>query len=171
MNKLITLLVLLMIVSTAYAHQSSTSFISLQGNGDKTMAEWKVSISSVLTLLILDRNNDGNINWLEVKNQSNRFWQLLENNLVISGTNGQCLLSPPVNQSLAVEKILDKNYLLIQFSVNCTFNSIKNIDYHYFFKIDNDHKAIVSLADQDRASVHILSADNNRIQLAASSVN
>lgn len=173
MKTLLMISLLILNFTSAYGHQSSTSFLTLE-DGKINHAQdssiesvnatqgakaayglWKVSINALNTVLPLDKNNDGYIKWGEISEQYSELILLLNNNITLSKNNKDdaCLIDNAVTSNLKLDTILNQNYILIPFTSSCTVNEISKIDYNFYFKVDADHKAILKVIDNDNNSV------------------
>ncbi|MBN4080165.1 HupE/UreJ family protein [Beggiatoa alba] len=162
MRRLMISVIFLLHLSTVYSHQTSTSFVSLEHRENSTQGIWKVAIGDLHALLSLDIDNDGEIRWLEVKQKENELILLLRENMDLISKGSSCAVTRSLVSVIAVESILDRNFIIIPFSTNCILSEINELKYRYYFEYNNEHKAIITLLnDKAESSVHVLSVNNN----------
>ena len=142
------------------AHQSSTSFITLESDILASKGLWKVAIEDLTGVQQFDANNDYRIQWRELEGSKNNLFLMLKNNFKIKSHNERCVISVD-NSKLALDTILDRNYVLFSFKTNCSITSITDITYNYYFNIDSDHKGVVTLLDDNRKSNIYVAAVND----------
>ena len=167
MKAFLVIIILIINLSVANAHQSSTSFISLDASSQKNTGEWKVSINALNDVKSMDANKDGYIKWSEIKQQYNEIILLLNKSLIISNVkNDECKLKKDINSSLKLDTILDMKYIFVPFSTNCILEEITNINYSFYFSHDSDHKAILNVTKNENDSdTHVFSEDTQSINL------
>lgn len=173
MKAFLVIIILIINLSVANAHQSSTSFISLDASSQKNTGEWKVSINSLNNVKSMDINKDGYVKWSEIKLQHNDLILLLNRSLIISNAkNEKCKLQKDINSSLKLDTILDMKYILVPFSTNCILKEITNINYSFYFSHNSDHKAILNITKSEKDSdIHVFSADTQSINVIKTSNN
>ena len=175
MKAFLVIIMLIINLSVANAHQSSTSFISLDASlpSPHNTGEWKVSINSLNDVKSMDINKDGFVKWSEIEQQYNEIILLLNRSLKISSAkNEKCKLKKNINSSLKLDTILDMKYILVPFSTDCILEEVTSINYSFYFSNDSDHKAILnvkkSASDSD---IHVFSADTQSIDFNETSTN
>lgn len=155
------LIYLAIIFSTnIYAHQSSTSFITLNQNDKVINGLWKVAIEDLIDIQKLDVNYDGDIQWEEIINNKNELLLMLKESLNIKTVQKICEVEYSSSR-MALDTILDRSYVLLPFKMNCSINSIASINYNYYFTIDSDHKGIITFVDEKQESTIYVAAANN----------
>jgi len=175
MKAFLVIIMLIINLSVAHAHQSSTSFISLDAPSPSShnTGEWKVSINSLNDVKSMDLNKDGYVKWSEIEQQYNELILLLNRSLVISNAkNEQCKLQKNINSSLKLDTILDMKYILVPFSTNCILKEVTNVHYSFYFSHDSNHKAILNITKSEEDSdIHVFSADTQSINFIKKSSN
>jgi len=165
MKSILITLMLFCYMTYSEAHQTSTSFINIHQQEGSTTGSWKISIESLNNIKSMDVNNDGLVKWSELKSNTKYISTLMNNILSIRGREKQCFITSSKTQLMAAEKLLDINYLSIPFNIDCSVNSIRKINYQYYFNYDTDHKGIVSLVlDDASADIHVLSSDKRSVE-------
>lgn len=157
--KRLLICLMLALCSNTYAHQSSTSFITLDQNDNVTEGLWKVAIEDLKGMQNFDLNNDGDIQWREFTSSKSELLLLLKSGFKLKEREGMCNINSD-NKKLALDTILDRKYILFSFQTNCSLTSITEIRYDYYFNVDNDHKGIITLSDDKKKSNIYVAAVN-----------
>lgn len=145
-----------------FAHQSSTSFVNFEQGNNNINGVWKIAIEDLTDIRNFDANNDGGIQWQELKNNKNLLLLSLKGGLKLISDNGMCDIEHS-NSRLSLENTLDRNYILFPFKANCSMSSITIIKYNYFFDVDSDHKGIITISEnENKPSIYVASV-NNRV--------
>lgn len=181
MKKVLAIFLLMLNVFSTLAHQTSTSFIrfadvslekintdgnKIKQNGEYITGVWKVSINALNFIKDMDINNDGYVKWGEIRQHQAELYQLLMNNLKLAGKTGECNIFSVNERNLALETILEMNYIVVPFKSNCSVNEIKDIAYTFYFNVDNDHKTIVTILNKKNVTkVHVLASDKQYVKL------
>lgn len=167
MKKLIAIILLFLNILSVNAHQSSTSFISLEQTDTYTKGSWKVSINVLNTTQSMDADNNGEVIWSEVKAQKDILLSLLTTNFGIQTNKENCSIKTINSKSLAIDDILGMHYVVVPFKTDCKLQDVTKINYNFYFSRNSDHKAILSLKDSSTdPAIYVLSSDKQLIEVS-----
>lgn len=142
---------LLLSFNSAFAHQSSTAYLSIQQNSQgQTQAEYRLAIRDLALITPLDSNQDLQISWGEVKGQQYTLYQQLAQQLQWSAAKQGCAAQQ--QQPLALDKIAGMTYVLAAFRVDCGQYPPDQLHYSMLAQIDSGHRLIISMQQADAAS-------------------
>lgn len=144
LQSLILLCWLLISSNHAFAHQSSTAYLSIQQNSQgQTQAEYRLAIRDLALVTPLDSNQDLNISWGEIKAQQPALYQLLAQHLQWSDKQQACAVQQ--QHPLALDSIAGMTYVLAAFHVDCGRSIPDQLHYDLLAQIDSGHRLIISL--------------------------
>ena len=151
--------VCLLLSSTAFAHQLSTSYLSLNKvESSETLNEfsgtWQIPLIDLEHKIAFDLNQDGNIAWHEITAKRAALNEFMYASIKISSTDEQACLIQSDND-LKLDNHFNQPYVVLPISVNCAEKSAIILTYSAFFDIDANHKVITTVNSQTR----VISAD------------
>ena len=171
MKKALIIIFLFIATFNVNAHQSSTSFISIEESEKNLRGIWKVAFESIQENTELDINNDNKVQWYEVRENKNKLAALLKSHLKFT-VNSDCYPEFAENNILSMENIMQAHYLVLEFNTTCKLRDIRQIQYNYYMDIDNNHKGILAISQENKEPViHVFSSEIRDIEIQQESVN
>lgn len=125
----------------AQAHKASDAYLQLRQQGDALTLRWDISLRDLDTLLELDRNDDQQLAWGEVKARLGDIRAYALAHLRVQ--QGACAwteTAPP-----AVEPRVDGSYLVLQLQTQCALGDTVDIDYRLFREVDPTHRGLLRI--------------------------
>jgi len=143
----VMLLSLLLTATLVQAHESSTAYLNLSTNEDRTVsAEYEISLRDLALLIEIDPNKDNQVNWAEVKSQTALIEQLITSKIRLEGDAQQCQITE--FSPLAINTRGGFNYLYTSFELKCE-RPVDSLDYQILTGIDANHRLILTQASDD----------------------
>lgn len=151
--------VCLFLVSTAQAHQLSTSYITLDATNDSQFTgSWQINVADLEQQIAFDLNQDGDIAWHEITAKHSAISDFVLTSLTAKSIDEQaCALSS--SAPLQLDSHFNQPYVVIALQLACptaASNDALTLAYTAFFDSDANHKAIVTINQQTR----VISKDN-----------
>ena len=167
LTRLWIFLLLLTIVNISSAHNTDYARLALDINNNKINAQLELTVADLEYKLGLDKNFNGKITWGELSENSDRLFKYVRDGLNIQNNNKNCKVS---YQGLKVNKRIQKNYALLEVSVQCPDKiQTLTVNYQLMFDVDTKHKLILSINDADKSVTRILTANRPAIDYSAES--
>lgn len=147
----------------AFAHKPSDSYLFLQDNGQ---VRWDIALRDLEQALGLDRNQDGELTWGEIKQQQPAISAYALSRLALTQDNADCSFSL---QQLQIDEHTDGTYAVLGLKPSCSLAASTTLKFNYklLFDIDPTHRGI--LLDQRvgvGTSSMIFSQDNAQQSIA-----
>lgn len=151
--------VCLFLVSTAQAHQLSTSYITLDATNDSQFTgSWQINVTDLEQQIAFDLNQDGDIAWHEITAKHSAISDFVLTSLTAKSIDEQaCAFSS--SAPLQLDSHFNQPYVVIALQLACptaASNDALTLAYTAFFETDANHKAIVTINQQTR----VISKDN-----------
>ncbi|HEA15856.1 MAG TPA: HupE/UreJ family protein [Pseudoalteromonas prydzensis] len=156
--------VCLFLVSTAQAHQLSTSYITLDATNDSQFTgSWQINVTDLEQQIAFDLNQDGDIAWHEITAKHSAISDFVLTSLTAKSTTAKsideqaCAFSS--SAPLQLDSHFNQPYVVIALQLACptaASNDALTLAYTAFFETDANHKAIVTINQQTR----VISKDN-----------
>jgi len=143
-------LVTLICTFSTYAHQLSTSYITLDNvqNPQQYTGTWQININDLEQSVALDLNQDQQISWAELKSQNEAINRYAKSNFTVLQNLQTCPLTIADNYQL--DNHFNEAYLVLPLLFNCANNTDITLNYSAFFEHDANHKVIVNLNQVSR---------------------
>lgn len=131
------------VTTPAQAHKASDSYLSIATHQQQLELRWDIALRDLDNALGLDRNDDRQISWGEVRNQFAQIDAYALARLTIQANAAQCTAGPA---SHALDTHSDGTYYVMQLTMQCptAFNTLA-MDYRLFSDIDPTHRGIVRI--------------------------
>ncbi len=145
-------ILLLSIISTVQAHQSSTAYLTIRTvtDGSRTLAQYRLAIRDLAVLVPVDANQDRQISWGEIQAQQPAIEALLKQDIRWqAATPTQACIMNALQQPSAIEQIAGIAYLVMYLSIDCAGQPLAQLDYQVLAGIDSGHRLIISLNAND----------------------
>jgi hypothetical protein len=144
MSKTFAALLALLFATLAHAHKPSDSYLTLQaqaGSGDVT-ARWDIALRDLDYVLQLDRDNNGELTWAEVRQREADITRLATEHLQLSSGEYRCPWR--TTGPLQLEHHSDGTYAVLSLAAGC-LNLDAGLKAHYslFFDVDPSHRGLV----------------------------
>ena len=154
----------LLLISTAQAHQLSTSYITLTATNDSQFTgSWQVNVADLEQQIAFDLNQDSNIAWHEITAKHIAISDFVLTSLTARSTAEKAMDEQPCvfssNAPLQLDSHFNQPYVVIALQLACPAaarNDALTLAYSAFFDVDANHKAIATINQQTR----VLTKDN-----------
>jgi len=155
--RLAWLTTLLLVSATASAHKASDSYLDVRQQDGMLDVVWEVALRDLDLELTLDRNQDRQLSWGEVRTRSYDIERHLLARLRLSLGGEPCQLSEPP-APLGISRHSDGTYALLAFRMVCVGNEALRIDYRLLAGIDALHRGILTLHNGSQVRTAVLKA-------------
>lgn len=145
-----------LVAHTTQAHQLSTSYLT--GRFDSTglfNGEWQVRMYDLEQTIGIDTDGDGNLRWQELIDHRNEITNYLQQHLQFLRAQKNCSLT--LDDSWKIDTHFNEGYLVLPVRSQCAINGPVTLHYNGFFEVDNQHKLLVSITNDNATGPHILS--------------
>lgn len=150
----------------AQAHKPSDSYLALTVLDNRLQGQWDIALRDLDFALDLDRDNDGNLSWDEVRRRHSDIATYAMDRLHLSSARQAC--SAQVQEQL-IDEHSDGAYAVMRFLAWCAAPIDQlTIDYRLFFDLDPQHKGLLRLDSSGQTSTAIFSADSATQVMAVS---
>jgi hypothetical protein len=137
------LLLWLMVATNAWAHKASTSYLQPQIADTPISGRWDIALRDLDIVLGLDRNDDGQLSWGEVRLQQERIGRHALARLTLR-TDGQACTLQLARLELADHS--DGTYASLALAGHCRQTPVDlTIDYQLLFEVDAWHRGLLTL--------------------------
>lgn len=141
-----TLLVLCLGMGAAQAHKSSDAYLSLVVSGTQISARWDVHLRDLDSVLVLDADNDGQINWGEVRTRWADIQAAVWPRLVLDAGAAHCEVDASASAPAQLDSHSDGQYAVLQRVWRCASPPhVLRLNYSLFAATDAAHRGIVSI--------------------------
>jgi hypothetical protein len=138
-----TLACLLFWVSTAVAHQASTSYLQLRVDGKVVSGRWDIALRDLDYALGLDTDNDTALTWGEVRRQQARITAYALGHLALRADQDDCRLAVA---NLQIADHGDGRYASLALTGECPHEpSGLSLNYDLLFDVDALHRGLLNL--------------------------
>jgi hypothetical protein len=136
--------VLLLFSASAFAHQASSSFLTLKVDNATVAMRWDIALRDADRVLHLDTNGDGTITWGEVRVRETDLLHYAHAHLQVSSDGQPCPASS--SEPLMIDTHSDGTYAVLQSTLTCAAPvSALDISYHFLFDLDPTHRGLLNL--------------------------
>lgn len=125
----------------AAAHKPSDSYLSLYQEPDRLVGRWDIALRDLDSVLDLDRNRDGRIDWGEVRTRREEIDGYATARLLLAA--GQPCPLQIVDH--AIDRHGDGTYLVLSLQAACPRADALTVDYHALFDTDAQHRGLLKL--------------------------
>lgn len=161
--RLVVAAVLWVVATLAFAHGTSTAYLTLAPSGDGSVrATYRLALRDADALLGLDADDDGALTWGEVEDRAADLRALVQASLVFTAGSGHCVAA---FEGPAFMRDADVGFAAFDARIGC--GTALRLDYRLFAGIDPSHRLALQdgtgaprlLAPGDRADVGEAGAD------------
>lgn len=129
----------------AQAHKASDAYVQLVVDGARITARWDVSLRDLDNVLKLDADEDGQINWGEVRTRWDDIQGLVWPRLQLDAGSGHCR-PDPVFAKAELDDHNDGAYAVLHGAWQCdAVPHVLRLNYTLFADTDATHRGIVSI--------------------------
>ena len=141
-------------IAPAFAHKPSDSYLSLRLERDRIDGRWDIALRDLDAVLDLDRNEDGRIDWGEVRTREDEIDRYAAYRLGVA-TTAPCALDITDHQ---IDRHSDGAYVVLALSGRCAERGPLTIDYGLLFDVDAQHRGLLKLDIVDGADSQVVTA-------------
>ena len=154
-------LLLFFVVSQAYAHKPSDSYLALkvqEANGvSRIEGQWDIALRDIDYAIGLDADNDGVITWGELRTRHAEVAAFALSHLNVGMGGVSCAPHPTEH---LVDNHTDGAYAVLRFVMNCPKTPTNlTISYSLFFDLDPTHRGLLRLEHKGQTQTAIFSPD------------
>ncbi len=159
-----TLLIgLVVMVSTAYSHQTSTAYLTLKSTENSTQGQYQIKLFDLAMLVDLDMDRSQTITWREVKSNLPAINNLMQSKLSFESERLPC---QPIDElSLSMDAHFNEPFVVIDFTLICGADWPSQLEYRGVFDFNNGHKLLVNAEQGGFNFNRILDNDNQTMTL------
>lgn len=137
-------LALLLAATGALAHKPSDSYLTLRGTGGSNdiVVRWDVALRDLDYVLQLDRDNNGELTWGEVRQREAEITRLATSHLTLSAAGQACAWD--TTAPLQLDQHSDGTYAVLSLAARCPgLDAGLRARYSLFFDVDPSHRGLV----------------------------
>lgn len=137
-------LALLLAATGALAHKPSDSYLTLRGTGGSSdiAVRWDVALRDLDYVLQLDRDNNGELTWGEVRQRETEITRLATSHLALSVAGQGCAWD--TTAPLQLDQHSDGTYAVLSLAAHCpSLDAGLRARYSLFFDVDPSHRGLV----------------------------
>jgi hypothetical protein len=150
-------------MSSALAHKSSDSYLSVIVNGGTMLAQWDIALRDLDYAIGLDTDNDGIVTWGELRAHQPAIAAYALSHLRIVSDGKPCEIHATDH---LVDRHSDGAYEILRFSAACpTPPQLLEIGYDLLFDLDPQHRGLLRLEEQGSTHTAIFSPDQKSWRL------
>lgn len=161
MIRLLTALMFLGLMPSAWAHKASDSFI--YADLDRSQLRIDVALRDLALVLDLDRNQDRKLSGAEIRAGRGEITRFVEQGLVLANSSGECRLR---GLQWGLSRHSDGPYVANHYGVDCPDSGAPAaLSYNLLFDQDPLHRGLVSLTSGTGESLGVLGPDSRTLPL------
>jgi hypothetical protein len=159
------LLLLLLPAAQAAAHKPSDSYLKITSRAGRLEIQWDIALKDLEFLVGLDRDDNGEITWREVRARRAAIEAHVLQRLRIAADDTPCTLQ---SLDLLASRHSDGGYAVLMLEADGAGGSdALTVAYSLLFDADPTHRGLVLFTKGDVASTHVLSVDAPTLVLDA----
>ena len=137
------LLVALLLQSPAWAHKPSDSYLTMTaGDSSNITIRWDIALRDLDYMLQLDRDDNGDLTWGEVRQRAGDITRLATERLTLTAAGSPCKLVTTAD--MQVDKHSDGNYAVLSLNAQCPkLIAPLKANYSLLFDVDPSHRGLV----------------------------
>ncbi|MDF1781502.1 MAG: HupE/UreJ family protein [Alcanivoracaceae bacterium] len=164
------LLLLLCLISTSvWAHKPSDSYLKLDSASDtpRINGQWDIALRDLQLVIDLDRNNDLNITWGELRQSREQLQNTVLASLTLQAVQEENNYSCPLTlTTLQVDDHSDGRYAVVSFIADCEQPPQQLlVEYQFLFSQDPSHHGLLNFRHNGDTLSTTFSHDSRRQQL------
>ncbi len=143
----------LFLSSTALAHSGSTAFIELDVEDNQAKGGWWIALKDIQAVVGLDENFDDQITVREFKQKRSNILGYAQSHLSVTANTNACDIQWAVP---LLSRLDDGVYAHLPIAIRCAEQLKPNqINYSALYQVDDSHRVIVNLQNNDNSSLLI----------------
>ena len=158
-------LALLLVSAPVLAHKASDSYLDLRQEGGLLQVRWEVALRDLDLELRLDRNNDRQLSWGEIRTRRDDIERYLLARLTLS--QGDRCQHMGQAAPLGISRHSDGAYVVLAFLMSCPGDAALSIDYRLLAGIDALHRGILTLHNGSHVRTAVLQPGRKPVTLSA----
>lgn len=128
---------------SAFAHKPSDSYLALRVDGAAIDGHWDIAVRDLDAVFDLDRNNDGRVDWGELRARAAEIDAYATSRLALAASGNACPLRVVDHE---VDRHSDGGYLVLDVRADCAARvDSLDVDYGLLFDIDAQHRGLLKL--------------------------
>jgi hypothetical protein len=136
---------LLVCAGVAQAHKASDAYLNWQVDGSRIQQRIDIALRDLDRDLALDADNDGFLNWGEVRRRWPDIERLAAQGVVVTADGQPCMAQAPAVPQL--DEHSDGRYAVLQRTLHCASAvRVLEVDYRLFERSDATHRGIARIA-------------------------
>jgi hypothetical protein len=153
-----SLLLLLLLATSAQAHIASNGFLTLKVEGSRIEGSMELAMRDAELAVGLDTNRDGKITWGELRSRQRDLELYLRSKLVIGDGAARCSVEfGPVE----VNERVDGNYLWLPLTAACPNRLTRlSLDYRLLQDVDPSHRGLLTVTAWGATQTGVLGASH-----------
>ena len=149
----------------ALAHKPSDSYLRIFGGGERLSAEWDIALKDLEYVVGLDRNQNGEITWGEVKSRRQAIAAHALSRLKIHTGGHACEIAIA---NLKINRHSDGAYAMLDLDIGCRGDETAiQLQYDLLFEADPTHRGLVLYENDGSTSTHIMTPTDSTVTLQA----
>lgn len=158
-----SVLLWLLLCTTAAAHQASDSYLTLDLTVTPAQGRWDIALRDLEFALGLDTDGDGALTWGEVRARHDDIARYALARLTLNAGGIPCALQPGGQQ---VDKHSDGAYTVLPFTVACPAAAPPTqLAYQLFFDLDPTHRGLLRLVSNNGEQTVVLAPEQAEVAL------
>ncbi len=137
------LLLVLLLQSPVWAHKPSDSYLTLRaGSSNNVEIRWDIALRDLDYVLQIDRDDNGDLTWGEVRQRAGDITRLATERLSITAAGKPCLMVSTAD--LQLDKHSDGTYVVLSLNAQCAALAAPlKASYSLLFDVDPSHRGLV----------------------------
>lgn len=165
MRALQALILLLLAIARAEAHKPSDSYLMIELDGAAVSGQWDIALRDLDYALSLDENDDGAIDWGEVRRRFPEWSDYVLGHLQLADDAGIC---PMATDQLLIDEHTDGRYAVMRFSGRCGGRAAElTIRYRLFFDLDPQHRGLLRVERDGAVRSAVFAPDSDTVTLGS----
>jgi len=161
---LITLISIVVFSSSAFSHQTSTSYFNGELRSDGALrGELQIRLFDFERAIGWDQNRNGELTWGEALSQVGAVEDYIGESLVFQRQQENCTTS--FSGAWQLDSHFNEPYLVLPVSAQCAIEGELQIEYTGFFDYDSEHKLLFNLQTEEESYNRVLSDDQRSLYL------
>jgi len=153
-------LILLFFCFSAYAHDSSNSYLTLNLQEQQIKGSIEVAVLDIENRIGLDRNLDQKITWAEIRTQQKTISDYVLSQFSIQS----CQLT---FNDLLINNHNNEAYLYLKFTTDCPANTpFLKVDYDLFFQQDSLHRGFLTINKNQQQTSYLFSPRQRHFEIS-----
>ncbi len=143
----VVMLWLLLLGSTAYAHQFSTAYLMIHPDArtQTTSAEYRIAIRDLAIVAPVPLDAERHITWGAIRTHQADIIDVLNQEMIWTQDQHPCITDVDASP-FAIDHIAGLAYLVLTTRISCHGQSPDHLDYHVLENIDAGHRLVINIS-------------------------